>query len=127
MNITSHVSEILRPVLAAPTGGVVGLVDDLLRLCREHDLELEWKAGSCRARSRGGDWEEVMDEPLRVSVFRAILARFASLCNERNPNAVSPYGGQCELSVGAPSPTRFRISFTNTTSEQKLELRIAGK
>src|SRR5208282_5382429 len=59
---------------------------------------------------------------LRKSVFRAILARVAVLCNERSPNSVSPYGGQGEVSVGADPAMTFRVEFANTPDEQRLEL-----
>jgi len=98
------------------------LVDDLLAVCLEHGLQLDWQADRCRVRSFGGGWEESIDVPLRKSVFRAILARVATLCNERIPNSVSPYGGQGELSVGANRPAVFRVTFANTPTEQKLEL-----
>lgn len=122
MNSESQLSGIIRGVLTRPAGGVVGLVDDLLGVCRKHGLQLDWHAGRLRFRPSGGDWEELTDVPLGKSAFRAILARLATLCNERAPNAVAPYGGQGELLAGAISPARFRIAFTNTTAEQKLEL-----
>jgi hypothetical protein len=63
-----------------------------------------------------------MDVPLRKAVLRAVLARLAVLCNERNPNSVSPYGGHGELLAGGNPPMVFRVAFANTTAEQKLEL-----
>jgi hypothetical protein len=122
MSTASPVSAVLRRVLENPAGGVTGLVDALLSVCREHDLQLDWQAGRCRIRPAGGMWEEVADVPLRKSVFRAILARIAALCNERTPNSASPYGGQGELAVG-PEPTAvLKIAFANTPAEQRLEL-----
>ena len=56
------------------------------------------------------------------SVFRAALARIATLCNERNPNSVSPYGGAGELTVDAGPPLVIRVQFVNTPDEQSLEL-----
>ena len=122
MNTTSQLAEIIRGVLTQPTGGIAGLVDHLLAECRKHRLQLEWQAGRYRVRSFGGHWEELTDVPLRKSVFRAILARLAALCNEQTPNAVSPYGGQCEWPASPDAPVLFRVAFTNTPSEQKLEL-----
>jgi hypothetical protein len=111
----------LRRVLAHPGHGVVGLVDDLLGLCRDQGLQLDWRADCCRVRSLVGGAEEVVDVAFRKSVRRAILARVAALCNERRPNSVSPYGGQGELSIGDPA-TVFRVSFTNTPDEQWFQL-----
>jgi hypothetical protein len=122
MSTASSLSGVFRRVLTHPTRGVIGLVDDLLTVCREQSLQLDWQAGRCRVRSRGSDWEELVDVPLRKSVFRAMLARLAVLCNEGTANSVSPYGGQGQLSAGANSPAVFRVAFTNTTTEQKLEL-----
>lgn len=122
MNATSQSVLAIRSALEQPTRGVVGLVDDLLRVCRERGLQLDWQADRCRMRSEGGDWEELTDLPLRKSVFRAILARIAALCNERKPDSVSPYGGQGEISTGPDSPAVFRVAFVNTASEQKLQL-----
>jgi hypothetical protein len=125
MSTTSQVAEVLRRVLVHPPRGIAGMVDDLLVLCREHGLQLDWQADRCRVRSFGCDCEELMEVPLRKSVFRAILARVATLCNERAPNSVSPYGGQGELSVDANPATVVRVAFVNTPATQKLELMIA--
>lgn len=110
----------IRQVLAHPAGGIVGLVDDLLALCLERGLELDWQADHCRVRSCGGDWQS-LDVSLRKSVIRAILARVAVLCNERTPDSASPYAGQGELSVGANAAV-LRVAFVNTPETQKLEL-----
>src|SRR5882724_2480618 len=122
MNTTSQISGALRSAFERPTRGVVGLVDDLLRVCQEQSLQLDWQTDRCRVRSLTDGSEEVRDRPLRKSVFRAILARVAALCNERKPNSVSPYGGQGELLVSTDPPAIFRVAFANTTDEQKLEL-----
>src|SRR5258708_21002776 len=122
MSAASHVSEVFRQVLATPTRGVVGLVDDLLTLCQQHDLQVEWQGERCHIRSRRDDWEEWISVPLRKSVFRSILARIAALCNERTPNAVSPYGGQCELLASGKSAALFKHTFPNTPAEQRVEL-----
>jgi hypothetical protein len=127
MSTASHISEEFQRVLARPTGGISGLVDDLLAVCREHSLQLDWQAGRCRVRPSGSEWEEVIDLPLRKSVFRAILARVAALCNERTPNSVSPYGGQGEFSVDGNPPAAFQVAFLNTPTEQKLALTIAPR
>src|SRR5438876_349343 len=100
MNTASSWSGTLRGILTQPKRGVVGLVDDLLALCREHRLELDWKTDRCRVYSRAGDWHELTDVVLRKSVFRAILARIAVLCNNSPASTTSPYGGQGEITVG---------------------------
>jgi hypothetical protein len=124
MNTTAQLSSIIRGVLTQPTGGIVGLVDDLLLVCLERGLQLEWQADRCRFRSFGGNWEVLADVALPKSVFRAIIARVATLCNERTPNSVSPYGGQGALSVGENLGATFHVIFVNTPAIQKLELII---
>ncbi len=121
MNMNAQLSAALRNAFERPTRGIVGLVDDLLALQLDGGLQLRWEAGSCRVRLIEDGSKELLDVPLRKSVFRALLARVAALCNERTPNSVSPYGGQEELTIGAP-PVVFRVTFTNTAGEQSLEL-----
>ncbi len=122
MNATSQLTEVIRRVFERPERGVVGRVDDLLRLYPGQGLRIEWHGDrrqlSCPANGSG----QALAVPLRKSAFRALLARVAVLCNERAPNSVSPYGGQGELSAGANPPAVFRVSFANTPAEQKLEL-----
>jgi hypothetical protein len=122
MKTTSPYSEAIRHVVAKPTGGIAGLVDELLAMCQEHGLQIDWRADRCRVRSPKGDWEELGDLQVRKSVFRAILARVAALCNDQNPNSLSPYGGHGELLVGANPGALFRVTMANTPGEQALEL-----
>jgi hypothetical protein len=126
MSIPAVVAEKLRRILLHPTRGVAGVVEDLLAVCQEYALQLDWQADCLRVRSFGGEWEELRDVRLRKSVFRAILARVAALCNERVPDAVSPYEGQGEFAVLATPAAAFRIAFINTPETQKLELTAAA-
>ena len=126
MNNLPPLSERVRRAFEPTQDGVVGLVDGLLGLCREQGLQLDWQADRCRVRPLGGRPEESTEIPLPKSVFRAILARMAALCNERVPGSVSPYGGEGELSVGTDPPTVLRVAFTNTPGEQKLEVGASG-
>jgi hypothetical protein len=123
VNSTSLSQEHLQRTFEPGRRGVVGLVDDLLSLCREQGLQLDWQADRCRVRPLGARPQESTEVALPKSVFRAILARMAALCNERVPDSVSPYGGEGELSVGTSPPTIFRVAFTNTPGEQRLEVR----
>jgi hypothetical protein len=116
-------SEQLQRVFSPADRGVVGLVDDLLRLCQGQGLQFDWHANQCRIRPLGPEPREAAEIPLPKSVFRAILARMTVLCNERMPNSVSPYGGAGELSVDTNPPTVFQVAFTNTPREQRLEVR----
>lgn len=123
MNTPLPFPEFLRDALTAPTRGVLGLVDDLLAVSREHGMQLDWKEGHCRVRLREGGPAGWIEIPLRKSVVRAVLARVAVLCNQRSPNSVSPYGGQGELVLGNhPTWGVMRVAFVNTPEEQSLEL-----
>jgi len=119
MNRTSQTPSNLQRIFEPTPRGVVGLVDDLLEVCLDGPMELDWQADHCRIRVIG---EEVVEIPFAKSVFRTLLARIAALCNERKPNSVSPYGGQGELLVAAERPILVQATFTNTPAEQKLVL-----
>ena len=122
MNTTSEPIRLLQSAIEQPSRGVVGLVDDVLTVCWQHGLQLDWQAGHCRVRSNGCDWEDLPGLTVRRSVLRAVLARVAALCNEHSPGSVSPYGGEGELSVGAGPSALFTAAFTNTPEDQRLEL-----
>jgi hypothetical protein len=127
MNDLSPFPDRLQRAFVPTQRGLAGLVDDLLGLCQEQGIQLDWRANRCRVRSLGAEPQESTEIPLPKSVFRAILARLAALCNERIPGSVSPYGGEGELSVGTNPRTVLRVAFTNTPGEQELELRpLAG-
>jgi anti-sigma B factor antagonist len=125
MSTATPLSELLRRILVHPAGGVAGLVADLLAACAKLGLQLDGYPDRWRVRSAGGDWEELQDVPLRKSVFRALLARLAALCNERTPGSVSPYGGQGELAAGVAPAAVVRVVFVNTPAEQRFQLASA--
>jgi hypothetical protein len=122
MSNTSRFPEQLRRALEPTERGVVGLVDDLLGLCSERGFRLDWQKDHCVASPLGVEPDHATAVPLGKSVFRAMLGRIAALCNERTPNAVSPYGGEGELSTRSEPSTVFHVAFTNTTDEQWMEL-----
>jgi hypothetical protein len=121
MTTSSQFAE-LAGALENPPRGVVGFVDDLLRLCPEHGVQLDWHSNQCRIRAFQNGSNEVLERPLRQSVFRAILARVAALCNVHTPNSISPFRGQGEFVMGTHAPALFEVSFVNTEDEQKLVL-----
>ncbi len=122
MSNQSSLSERLSRALATPSGGVLGLADTLLALSREHDLQIAWQAGRCRIAFADGGTNERIEVPLPKSVLRAVLARVAVLCNERQPNSVTPYGGQGEVLVDPDPAVVIRVRFVNTPEEQSLDL-----
>jgi hypothetical protein len=126
MSTSSTLTKLLHAELDHPSRGVVGLVDELLRQCPEEGFRLDWQANGCRILAFNDGSEELLEKPLSKSVFRAILARIAALCNERTPNSVSPFGGKGELEVGTAPPEIFRVEFVNTPDDQGLALFRAG-
>lgn len=101
--------------------GVVGLVDDLLRICPPGGIELDWHDDRCRVYFRNGNGDAAFATPLPKSVFRAALARIAALCNEHRPGSVTPYGGEGEFQQ-VDGPAIFAATFVNTPSDPKLTL-----
>ena len=102
--------------------GIVGLVDALLILSQDGGIQLEWRANTCRIRSLGAGQQDPTAIPLAQSVFRAILARIAELCNERSANSVSPYGGEGEVPLSTNPQFLLHVAFANTQNEQRLEV-----
>jgi len=122
MKTTSELTEGLRSAFEHPDGGVVGTLNELLALCPEDGLQFDWQSGRCDIRSPAGDPNVLLDVPLSKSVFRALLARVAALCNERKAGSVSPYGGEGELASEADPSGIFQATFANTGDEQTLEI-----
>ncbi len=115
--------------------GVVGLVDDLLGLCRLYQLRINFQDGHCAIHRLGADPQESLEIPVPKSVFRAALARIAAICNEQHPESVTPYCGEGNIAVLPPvsqgsekvvPPSTCFVSFTNTPSDQHLEMRFSS-
>ena len=115
--------------------GVVGLVDDLLSLCRLYQLRINFQNGNCAIHRLGADPQDSLDIPVPKSVFRAALARIAAICNEQHPESVTPYRGEGNIAVlplvsngskKAIPPSTCFVSFTNTPSDQHLEMRFSS-
>jgi hypothetical protein len=113
-----HYLDALRDAILKPTRAFVGVVDDVLNLCHANNLQIDWCMETCRVQRLGVESADTLNVPLRKSVFRAILARVATLCDEQAPGSFAPFGGQGELKMGAG--TILRLSWMNTLGEQKL-------
>ncbi|HUY88826.1 MAG TPA: hypothetical protein VMV10_08845 [Pirellulales bacterium] len=114
--------------------GVVGLVDDLLGLCRLYQLRINFRDDRCCVRHLGADAQESFEIPVPKSVFRAALARTAAICNEQHPESVTPYRGEGTIAVLPPvsscsekgvAPSTCYVSFINTPRDQHFEMRFS--
>jgi hypothetical protein len=114
--------DAFRHVVEHPRDGLIGLTDDLLKLCAEERLQLDWQDESCQIHSLDSGAEARVEKPLSPSVFRALLARLAALCQEHRANSVTPYGGSGELHLLGHPAVVFRVSFANTADTRWLRL-----
>ena len=121
----SHLDR-LNQALAAPNGGVLGLVDELLAVSSEQELRLTWQAGRCRVEIPSGAENNGIEVPMQKSIIRAVLARIATLCHEQNPDAAWLYGGRGELPIPQAPGATVRVSYVNTAASQILEL-VTGR
>ena len=111
----------LRATLGSVGGGIAAMVDDVLAVCQQHQLRLDWREGRCRVQPAAGP-ESVIDTPLPRWAFRAVLARVSALCGERGAAPASPYGGGGVLAVSGDPSRLLHATFANTASEQSLVL-----
>jgi hypothetical protein len=125
-------AEQIEQVFKPSARGIIGFVDDVLNLCRDHQMRFDFRDGHCAVGRLGTNGADSLDIPLQKSVFRAALARVAALCNAQHPQSVTPYHGEGEIVVPSPlaadlaAPTKCHVSFTNTAAEQRLVVRFAG-
>jgi hypothetical protein len=124
MSNDSILPEQVRCALSSSKGGVLGLVDELLAASIKHDLLLAWEAGHCYVSFPNGGPVDRVDVPMPKSVFRAVLARIAVLCNEQNPNSVSAWAGQGQVAADSDSAKAIGVVFVNTPEKQSLELGV---
>ncbi len=120
---TDQISEVLRGIRRViRTTKIVALGNDhLVEFCGERGLRVDCQADHWRFHSEDGEWEELSNFKIGKSVFRAILARLATLCNECVPDGVSPYGGKCDLSFRDRART-ICVTFVNSSEAQRFEL-----
>src|ERR1700677_4983336 len=118
----------IRKAFQPTPRGVIGLVDDLLGLCRTHQLRINFQDSHCYVRPLGAEPQDSLDVPVPKSVFRAVLARIAALCNERHPGSVTPYRGEGEIVVPGPiyehcvSPSTCFVAFTTKPPDRPLDV-----
>jgi hypothetical protein len=117
------VHDCLLRALAPTPRGIVGLTEQLLEACAGGEVEFERVGDRCVCRWLvSGDTQEAA-LPLPPAAFRTILARIAVLCNEHNPNSVTPYGGQGLLAVKGQPAAVFQVAFVNTPEKLQLKLK----
>lgn len=128
-------TELVRMAFQPKPRGVVGLVDNLLSLCRLYQLRINFQDGHCSVRRLGAGAQESIDIPVPRSVFRAALARIAAICNEQCSELVTPYRGEATITVPPETsqgsektvpPSTCHVSYANTPSEQHLEMRFSS-
>jgi hypothetical protein len=112
--------ERLSDLLLGPPRPVLAVTDELLDLCQLGDVSLAYDDAQVQATVSAGGCVDRLSAPLRRSVFRAVLARVAALCNEFAPDSVSPYGGDGRLVLPGNPPVVRAVSFRNTPGEQWL-------
>jgi hypothetical protein len=117
----STLIEKLERALKPGDDAILGLVDSLLDACPREGLGLTWSEGWCHLRVLA-DSTPLLKLDLPKSVFRTMLARIATLCNEHAENSVSPYGG--ERAIVSHDSRSYRITFLNTPGEQWLEFTL---
>jgi hypothetical protein len=120
MNTTT--ADRLRTLFETGSQTSAGLAEELLSFAKEQPLRCEWRNDACWVQRTENRTQELVEVPIPKSVFRAVLARVAALCNEQTPNGVSPYGGEAVLWDDSQPPCAVRVSFKNTPVEQRLEL-----
>lgn len=129
MTQTTTFTERVRAVFKPTPRGVVGLVDDLLVVSQANQLQINFVKDRCCIHTVESSFRETFDLPFAKTVFRAVLARIAALCNEHRPNSATPYLGEGEIVVPTPrlekcvARSTCYVSFANTPSEQRLEIR----
>jgi hypothetical protein len=102
--------------------GILDLVDDMLARCIDSQVRLVWVGETVTEFPLSGGEPAQFKIKLRKSIFRAILARMAALCDIANSGSVSPYHGRGEFVDQRTPQTRFLVDFMNTPDEQRLEL-----
>ncbi len=112
----------IQAVLSRPSNGIVGIVDQLLTIARDHGLRLNWRQDHCEVEIRGPQRNDLLNISMENSVFRAILARSATVCRGDDGESLSPYGGRGTVNCGGDSTKCIRAVIANTPAEQRLEL-----
>ena len=108
--------------LAPRERGLLDLVDDMLLRLQSIRLRLTWQSGTISEFSVAGGPSRSFEFNLRNSIFRAVMARLAFLCQELGGQDVSPYGGTGSFTDPRWPHVRFHVDFMNTPAEQRLEL-----
>ncbi len=112
----------LRAILENPGDGIVAMVDSLLTNCADYRVEVEFREDIYQGEVLDARGRFTVESSIPKPVLRAIIARVAALCNEQTPHAVSPYGGEGELTVSAKPGALLKAVFVNTTDQQHLTL-----
>ena len=122
MNTTKTLTELLNAGANCEVD-VVKFTHELMQLCTKHELRLRLEPSQCVVESIGGKESiDVIENPMRRSQFRAVLARIVAICSECSNRIMTPYGGDWEISYGGDQNRRIRVSVQNTPNAQFVEL-----
>ena len=122
MNITKTLTELLNAGANCELD-VVKFSDEFMQLCAEHELRLRLEPSQCVVEASGGKESiDVIENPMRRSQFRAVLARIVAISSECSNSIMTPYGGDWEISYSGDQNRRIRVSVQNTPNAQFVEL-----
>lgn len=122
LNIIKTLTELLNAGANSELD-VVKFSDEFMQLCAIHELHLRLEPSQCVVESCGGKESiDMIENSMRRSQFRAVLARIAAICSEGSNSIMTPYGGDWEVSYGGDQNRRIRVSIQNTPDAQFVEL-----
>lgn len=127
MSSVATFADRLQSVFVPTPDGVVGLVDRLLDLSREHGFGITYHDDTCHFQFLNKLSPSTVAIQVPKAVFRAVLARMAALCNQESRGTVSPYGGDGVIVQGTNPVESYRVVFANSPSDQTLQLTFLGE
>lgn len=104
-------------------GGVLDLIGDMSAHLVENRLRIVWVPGVVTEYPLAGGEPRSFEFAFRNSIFRLVMARMGVLCGEKaKEDPIYPYRGRGEFTDPRWPHVRFRVEFTNTPADQRLDL-----
>lgn len=109
---------------ASPARGFVSIVDEVVAVAAKYPLSLRDSATGpvLTCHSLNSSIEEGFEIPYPKRGLRATLARIAVLCQQLNPDAFLPWGGEGHIPVITKPDILIHAKWKNTGGEYWLEL-----